>query len=101
MAGGTAVVCGHEGQNTKNVLGYRPCVGMVGGRIFVRGPIDGFSQSDALMEPIDDAIWEWLTESLANFLKNIKRPRLLKRFTKREEWQLIRAKTPFEKKGIV
>lgn len=99
MAGGTAVVCGHEAQNPKNVLGYRPCVGMVGGRIFVRGPIDGFSQSDALMEPIDDATWEWLTENLANFLKNIKRPRLLKRFTKREEWQLIRAKTPFEKKG--
>jgi len=99
MAGGTAVVCGHEAQSPENVLGYRPCVGMVGGRIFVRGPIDGYSQADATMEPIDDETWEWLTENLANYLKKIKRTRLLKRFTRREEWQLIRSKTPFEKKG--
>lgn len=99
MAGGTAVVCGHEAQSPQNVLGYRPCVGMVGGRIFVRGPIDGFSQADALMEPIDDETWAWLTENIADFLKKIKRSRLLQRFTRREEWQLIRAKTPFEKKG--
>jgi len=101
MAGGTAVVCGHEAQNAKNVLGYRPCVGMVGGRIFVRGPIDGFSQADSQMEPIDDATWAWLTENIEQFLKKIKRSRLLKRLTRREEWQLIRAKTPFEKKGKV
>ncbi|XXJ20092.1 FAD-dependent oxidoreductase [Desulfovibrio caledoniensis] len=101
MAGGTAVVCGHEAQNSKNVLGYRPCVGMVGGRIFVRGPIDGFSQADALMEPIDDETWAWLTRNIEEFLKKIKRSRLLKRLTRREEWQLIRAKTPFEKKGKV
>lgn len=99
MAGGTAVICGHEPQNAENILGYRPCVGMVGGRIFVRGPIDGFSQADALMEPIDDASWEWLSAGLATYLKKIKRSRLLKRLTKREDWQLIRAKTPFEKKG--
>jgi NADPH-dependent glutamate synthase beta subunit-like oxidoreductase/glutamate synthase domain-containing protein 3/NAD-dependent dihydropyrimidine dehydrogenase PreA subunit len=101
MAGGTAVVCGVEAQNPKNVLGYRPCVGMVGGRIFVRGPIDGFSQADAMMEPIDDESWGWLTENVEQFLKKIKRSRLLKRLTRREEWQLIRAKTPFEKKGKV
>ncbi|WP_338667144.1 FAD-dependent oxidoreductase [Pseudodesulfovibrio methanolicus] len=101
MAGGTAVVCGVEAQNPKNVLGYRPCVGMVGGRIFVRGPIDGFSQADAMMEPIDDEIWAWLTKNIEEFLKKIKRSRLLKRLTRREEWQLIRAKTPFEKKGKV
>jgi NADPH-dependent glutamate synthase beta subunit-like oxidoreductase/glutamate synthase domain-containing protein 3/NAD-dependent dihydropyrimidine dehydrogenase PreA subunit len=99
MAGGTAVICGHEAQNPANVLGYRPCVGMVGGRIFVRGPIDGFSRADAVMEPIDDASWEWLTANLAEFLGKIKRGRLLRRLTRREEWQLIRARTPFEKKG--
>ncbi|MCJ2164116.1 MULTISPECIES: FAD-dependent oxidoreductase [unclassified Pseudodesulfovibrio] len=101
MAGGTAVICGHEAQSPKNVLGYRPCVGMVGGRIFVRGSIDGYSQSDAVMEPIDDESWTWLTDNLSEFLNKIKRTRLLKRLTKREEWQLIRAKTPFEKKGRV
>ena len=101
MAGGTAVVCGHEAQNPKNVLGYRPCVGMVGGRVFVRGPIDGFSRPDAMQEPIDDETWAWLTAHIEDFLKKIKRTRLLKRLTRREEWQLIRAKTPFEKKGKV
>ncbi|MFH1914201.1 MAG: FAD-dependent oxidoreductase [Pseudomonadota bacterium] len=99
MAGGTAVICGHAPQNPANVLGYRPCVGMVGGRIFVRGPMDGFSQADAVMEPIDDAAWEWLTAKLAEFLGKIKRGRLLNRLTRREEWQCIRARTPFEKKG--
>ncbi|MDD3311847.1 FAD-dependent oxidoreductase [Pseudodesulfovibrio sp.] len=99
MAGGTAVICGHEAQNPKNVLGYRPCVGMVGGRVFVRGPIDGFSRSDAVQEPIDDETWAWLTAGLEDFLKKIKRTRLLPRLTRRDEWQLIRAKTPFEKKG--
>nr|WP_321257537.1 FAD-dependent oxidoreductase [uncultured Pseudodesulfovibrio sp.] len=101
MAGGTAVVCGHESQSPNNVLGYRPCVGMVGGQIFVRGPIEGFSQADAMMEPIDDETWAWLTENLTVFLKKIRRSRLLQRLTRREEWQLIRAKTPFEKKGKV
>ncbi len=101
MAGGTAVVCGHEAQSPQNVLGYRPCVGMVGGRIFVRGSIDGFSQADALMESIDDESWAWLTENISAYLKKIKRTRLLKRLTRREEWQLLRAKTPFEKKGKV
>jgi hypothetical protein len=29
MAGGTAVVCGHDTVRFQNVMGYRPCVGMV------------------------------------------------------------------------
>ena len=41
MAGGTAVVCGHDPHHADNVLGHRPCVGMVGGRIFFRGPQKG------------------------------------------------------------
>ena len=53
------------------------------------------------MEPIDDETWAWLTANLESYLKKIKRIRLLKRLTRREEWQLIRAKTPFEKKGKV
>jgi len=99
MAGGVAVVCGVEAQNPKNVLGYRPCVGMVGGRILVRGPHQGFSLSDAKSEPIDDATWEWLCEGMKAFLRNIGRPRLLNKLTKREEWQLIAARNPFEKLG--
>ena len=32
MAGGVAVICGHEAQNPENVLGYRPFVGMGAGQ---------------------------------------------------------------------
>ena len=43
-AGGIAVVCGVDPRNPENVLGYRPCVGMVGGTIYFRGPIQGYSE---------------------------------------------------------
>ncbi|MDA8403705.1 MAG: pyridine nucleotide-disulfide oxidoreductase, partial [Desulfobacteraceae bacterium] len=46
MAGGIAVICGVDPQDTENVLGYRPLVGMVGGRVFFRGPHKGFSEAD-------------------------------------------------------
>ena len=99
MAGGTAVVCGYDPQNPANVLGYRPCVGMVGGRIFVRGPHGAFSQNDAKLEPIDDETWAWLTENLKLFLNKIGKPALLESLAKRDEWQLILARSPFEKTG--
>ena len=100
MAGGVAVVCGHMPQNPENVLGYRPAVGMVGGRIFFRGPHKGFSQSDAKMAPIDDGDWNWLTDGLKAYLKAIDRMELLDVLTVREEWQLIAARTPQEKTGV-
>ncbi|WP_031483153.1 FAD-dependent oxidoreductase [Maridesulfovibrio frigidus] len=101
MAGGTAVVCGYKGQTAENVLGYRPCVGMVGGRIFVRGPHDGFSQADAILEPITDADWTWLTENLKINLAKINKSYLYEKLIDRSDWELIRAKTPFEKTGKV
>lgn len=99
MAGGTAVVCGFEPQNPDNVLGYRPCVGMVGGRIFFRGPHKGFSLADAKLVPIDDATYDWLAANLKSFLAAIGRPELLPSLSTREDWQLIAARTPFEKTG--
>ncbi|MEK6580920.1 MAG: 4Fe-4S ferredoxin, partial [Nitrospirota bacterium] len=45
-AGGIAVVCGVNPRNPENILGYRPCVGMVGGIIYFRGPIQGYSEKD-------------------------------------------------------
>ena len=99
MAGGTAVVCGYEPQNPDNVLGYRPCVGMVGGRIFFRGPHKGFSLADAKLTPIDDAAYAWLTENLRTFLGAINRPELFDTLAVRDDWQLILARSPFEKTG--
>ena len=97
MAGGIAVVCGFEPQDPDNVLGYRPSVGMVGGRIFFRGPHKGFSQVDAKLLPISDEDWQWLVKNLRIFLKKIKRSDILSELFSREQWQLLMARSPLEK----
>ena len=84
MAGGIAVVCGHEPQDPENVLGFRPCVGMVGGRIYFRGPHKGYSKPDAKLVPIEDGDWEWLTENLKTFLTAIGRIDLYAHLADRE-----------------
>jgi NADPH-dependent glutamate synthase beta subunit-like oxidoreductase/glutamate synthase domain-containing protein 3/NAD-dependent dihydropyrimidine dehydrogenase PreA subunit len=99
MAGGVAVVCGHEAQAPDNVLGYRPLVGMVGGKVFFRGPHGGFSQADARLAPIGDADWEWLAANLSRVLKKISRTELLKLLLERRDWQLLVARQPNEKAG--
>ena len=99
MAGGIAVVCGHEAQTPDNVLGYRPLVGMVGGKVFFRGPHAGFSHADARMAPIGDADWDWLLVNLKGFLKKIGRSELLRTFSERTQWQLLVARKPNEKAG--
>jgi NADPH-dependent glutamate synthase beta subunit-like oxidoreductase/glutamate synthase domain-containing protein 3/NAD-dependent dihydropyrimidine dehydrogenase PreA subunit len=97
MAGGVAVVCGYEPQNPKNILGHRPLVGMVSGKVFFRGPHGGFSQPDAMLNPIDDTEWAWLEENLAIYLEQIGRSDLTTILGNREEWQFIRARTPQER----
>jgi NADPH-dependent glutamate synthase beta subunit-like oxidoreductase/glutamate synthase domain-containing protein 3/NAD-dependent dihydropyrimidine dehydrogenase PreA subunit len=97
MAGGIAVVCGHEPADAGNILGYRPCVGMVGGRIFFRGPHGGFSQHDAKLMAIADEDWTWLAENLQAFLKRLGLPSLYPQLALREEWQLLVARSPQER----
>ncbi|ACX51537.1 glutamate synthase alpha subunit domain protein [Ammonifex degensii KC4] len=99
MAGGIAVICGYQPQNPENVLGFRPCVGMVGGKIFFRGPHQGISQADARIVPLGDADWEWLEANLRRFLENIQRPELYPLLARREEWQLIVALSPQERRS--
>ncbi len=100
MAGGIAVICGFEAQDPENVLGYRACVGMVGGRVFFRGPHQGFSQADAKLVPISDEDWQWLTEGLRGFLEKIRRPDILENLSRSEDWQLLAARSPWEKAAI-
>lgn len=97
MAGGIAVVCGLNPVDPENILGYRPCVGMVGGTIYFRGPHKGFSQADAKAVEIDDERWAWLSENLKNYLEKIGRTDQLETLSKRDEWQCIAAKAPHEK----
>ena len=97
MAGGVAVICGHESQDGRNVLGYRPCVGMVGGRIFFRGPHKGYSQADAKLAPLSENDWRWLLTNLEGFLVRIGRSGLFELLSDREQWQLLVARGPHEK----
>ena len=97
MAGGIAVVCGHEAQDPTNVIGYRPCVGMVGGRIFFRGPHRGFSQADTKLASINDEDWKWLVKKLQVFLEKVHRPHLFGQLSNRNQWQLLVARSPHER----
>jgi NADPH-dependent glutamate synthase beta subunit-like oxidoreductase/glutamate synthase domain-containing protein 3/NAD-dependent dihydropyrimidine dehydrogenase PreA subunit len=97
-AGGISVVCGHEPRNPDNVLGYRPCVGMVGGTIFFRGAILGYSEKDAQLLELSPQDWQWLTSNMKVYLRKIKKPELLEELTKDiKKWNKIVAWTPSEK----
>jgi NADPH-dependent glutamate synthase beta subunit-like oxidoreductase/glutamate synthase domain-containing protein 3/NAD-dependent dihydropyrimidine dehydrogenase PreA subunit len=96
--GGIGVICGIEAKNPENVLGYRPCVGMVGGWIFYRGRTDdSYSRNNAkLLEP-DDEQWQWLMARMPEFLEQIGREELMDQLSVREEWKLLKAITPQER----
>lgn len=72
-AGGISVVCGVNPRNRHSVLGYRPCVGMVGGVIYFRGRIQEYSKSDVRLEELGEEDWKWLTENMKPFLTAINR----------------------------
>ncbi len=100
MAGGVAVICGHGSVRKDDVLGYRPCVGMVGGKIFFRGPHQGFSEQDARLSVLDDEAWSWLTRGLRDFLRRIDQEALYPLLTaERSAWNLLVARKPHEKVG--
>jgi len=98
MAGGIAVICGYNPQNPHNVLGYRPCVGMVGGKIYFRGPHKGYSQADAKLVDLSAQEWEWLAEGLRTFLAVIGRTELFAELANPADWRLIAARSPQEKR---
>ncbi len=97
MAGGTAVICGYEAQNSENVMGYRPFVGMVGGKVFFRGPHGRYSQSDAKIVTLGDEDWDWLLEHMRVYLDRIGRTELVAPLSDRSQWQLLVARSPHEK----
>lgn len=89
-AGGISVICGVEPRNKNNILGYRPCVGMVGGVIYFRGPIDGYSTSDVRLLDLTPQDWQWLTKNMRSFLKAIDREGHYRELTKdRARWQKL------------
>lgn len=92
MSGGTAVVCGWDSEEFDSVLGSRSCVGMVGGIIYVRGPVKNVSEEVFIVE-LDDKDKEFLSNGLKEFLSNIDKDDLYKKLTKWSEWSKIVPKT--------
>ncbi len=98
-AGGIAVVCGVNPRHPDNILGYRPCVGMVGGTIYFRGAIKGYSDKDVQLLELTDQDWHWLVENMKPYLEAIERSGHLAELTKsRDDWKKLVAYTPAEKK---
>ena len=100
MAGGIAVICGFGKEKEANVLGYRPCVGMVGGKIFFRGSLQEYSEQDARLTVPDDEEWKWLTGRMEEFLEAIGHSDIFAELTAdRGAWKLLAARKPYEKTG--
>ncbi|MCI5225568.1 MAG: 4Fe-4S dicluster domain-containing protein [Candidatus Electrothrix sp. AX2] len=96
--GGIAVICGHEAKSPDNVLGYRPCVGMVGGQVFFRGKTDdSYSRRNAKLTKPNDEEWQWLMDRLPGYLESIDRMELLETLSNRDEWNLLTAVTAQER----
>ncbi len=88
--GGIGIVCGVNPKKKENVLGYRPCVGMVGGWIYFRGNTDGsFSKNDAKVLAPEDGQWQWLMDRMPDYLEKIGRLELLEELSIRDEWKVL------------
>lgn len=97
-AGGIAVVCGVNPRNPDNILGNRPCVGMVGGAIYFRGPIRSYSAGDVKLVDLTPQDWQWLTDNMKPYLKAIDRESYYAELTKDQSaWKKLIAHTPAEK----
>jgi len=100
-AGGIAVICGVDPRDPENVLGYRPCVGMVGGTIYFRGKISGYSDKDVQLLDLTPQDWQWLTGNIGDFLKAVHREAYLDELTRSSsDWKKLIAYTPAEKKKL-
>ncbi|HUJ17976.1 MAG TPA: FAD-dependent oxidoreductase [Nitrospirota bacterium] len=97
-AGGIAVVCGVGPRDPENILGYRPCVGMVGGTIYFRGPIKEYSKADVKLTDLTPQDWEWLTANMKPYLAAIDRMSHYEELTRdMNAWKKLIAYTPAEK----
>ncbi len=92
MGGGIAVVCGYDCDDVDSVIGDRACVGMVGGMVYVRGPIQGLPGNVRLLDSLGEEDWEFLSSHMPNFLAAIDRSSLLDTLLVKSEWRKIIAK---------
>lgn len=88
MGGGRAVVCGHDSQTMQSVLGERPCVGMVGGTVYFRGPAP-LIPADAKVLPLSAEDIAWLDLGLDTFLEEIAQPKLKRELSLWKHWRKL------------
>lgn len=89
-AGGIAVVCGVNPRNPENILGYRPCVGMVSGVVYFHGPIQGYSEGDVKLLDLTEQDWQWLTTNMKPYLEAIQRTEYYNDLTRsRDAWKKL------------
>lgn len=91
MGGGRAVVCGlgpaaagAEGAP----LGERPCVGMVGGVVYVRGACPELPPGVRAL-PLDAEDTAWLGAGMPGFLHAVERPDLVEELCQWRDWRKI------------
>ena len=98
MGGGRAVVCGYDSEQFDSVLGERPCVGMVGGVVYVRGPIADYPKDIKCLSLDQDDI-DFLASGMKEFLDKIEQPELASELSNWDEWKKLRPLT-FEEKSV-
>jgi putative selenate reductase len=89
MGGGIAVVCGYDCDSLPSVLGRRACVGMVGGTVYIRGPVLELAKEVKLVDTLEDADWRFLSEGLPRFLEATEHSDLREALSRRSEWRKI------------
>ncbi|MCA1795957.1 MAG: 4Fe-4S ferredoxin, partial [Geobacteraceae bacterium] len=98
MGGGTAVICGVDCEYAHSILGDRACMGMVGGTVYVRGPVQGLSPDVWLLD-LDSADEQFLMQGMAEFLRRIDREEMLEALLQLGEWKKIVAKSYEERQA--
>ena len=96
MGGGRAVVCGYDCDEFASVLGERACVGMVGGVVYVRGPISSYP-SDIRYLDLEQEDIDFLAGGMDEFLEKIQRTELKAELSDWSQWKKLRPLT-FEEK---
>lgn len=88
MGGGTAIICGHACEDMDSVMGERPCVGMVGGVVYVRGRVPALP-ADVTLKALDQQDRDFLSRGLPRFLEAICRSDLQPSLEDWTQWQKI------------
>lgn len=88
MGGGRAVVCGADSETVSSVLGARPCVGMVGGIVYVRGPVADLPPGICSLSLEEEDI-AFLADGMGIFLEKVGRGELLEELSCWNQWRKL------------